>query len=133
MPRTRIRLDRHGPYVRGDGRLFRPEHPVGYHHLPDGTAFAVGEDVLFSPTATTCRVRLGGATETWHSHGCDFRRKAGPASGIERIPSEQLHRPGHPGNWVRPPTAPLPAAPAEEGPREVAAADPLADLGLRPR
>ena len=93
MAKTKIKQDRHGPYVRGDGRLYRPEHPLTHSHLPDGTSLPVGTEVLLRPTSTVGRIQAGDATEVWHSHGCYF----GP--GGTKISSEEIYRPGSPTWW----------------------------------
>lgn len=114
MPQTKIMQDRHGPYVRADGRLYRPEHPVAYSHLPDGTGLAAGTLVKVKATATVGRVSCGDVQEVWHSHGCYF----GP--GGTKIPSEQLYRPGPAQNWARQERAAA-AEPSGALPRPVAA------------
>lgn len=96
MPKTKVREDRHGRYVLGDGRIYRPEHPRGYEHLRDGTDLPVGTEVLLGATSTVGRLKAGDRLEVWHSHGCYF------GAGGKRLPTDQLYRPGDPSRWAKP-------------------------------
>lgn len=111
---AKVKIDSHGPYVRGGGWLFRPLFPV--HCIDaeqnDKTSLKEGDKVKVYHHGGT---KLGSVTpengdkETWYSHGCYIKNGGGHED------SEDLWKPG---NW-RWPGDPVPVG----GP-------PLSDLGI---
>lgn len=66
-----IRSDKHGPYIRCDGAVFRPLFPIDFPPHPNTTQFEVGQEVACSVKAGTplAAVRIMGEGEVWFSHG----------------------------------------------------------------
>lgn len=99
---TKIRQDRHGPYVRTGGYLFRPvETPHSCHFNMtefNKTAFEVGADVVARHRGGTPYgvVRANGIEEWWHSHG-DYMGKDtedcwNPSRRISTMENSELAR-----------------------------------------
>lgn len=73
MPKTKVKKDEYGLYVRGDGYLFRPyQSRSNFDTIDDGlTSFVEGQEVNIRhrPCTTTGTVKCGKNKELWSSHG----------------------------------------------------------------
>lgn len=103
MAVTKVRRDRHGPYVVTNGSYHRPVLSDGYNHAPGcvlgATAFAVGSQVKVSALSGSplCRVWDEAREEHWQAHGQTGEFIDGQ---LKKLPSEDAWKPAHQ-RWER--------------------------------
>lgn len=99
MSKTKVKQDRHGPYIRGAGYIWRPDFPIGYQHVHlNQTQFAVGSEVSVSHSGgPLASIRQGDTREYWYAHGSYYKMENGKLiPGYKK--SEECFRPDYE-NW----------------------------------